>query len=125
MDIVGAGIGLALCLPLFLIVAAGIRLTSPGPALLKQTRVGKDGKTFSLFKFRSMYVDRQDVSGAARTQKDDPRVTRVGRFIRATSLDELPQLWNVVRGDMSLVGPRPNVKRETDLYTTLEKIYNE
>ena len=129
LDIVGAGIGLALCLPLFLIVAAGIRLTSPGPAFLKQTRVGKDGKTFSLFKFRSMYVDAEarraelearnqhGSDGVTFKMRRDPRITPFGRILRKSSIDELPQLWNILIGDMSLVGPRPPMPKEVERYT--------
>ena len=94
--------------PILLLTCLAIRLESKGPILFRQKRFGFNNNEISVLKFRSMYVDRQDVSGAARTQKDDPRVTRVGRIIRRTSIDELPQLFNVLRGDMSLVGPRPH-----------------
>ncbi len=101
-------IGLLLLSPLLLFVAAAIKLTSPGPVLFVQRRFGFNNTAISVLKFRSMYIDRQDVSGAERTTKNDRRVTPVGRLIRALSIDELPQLWNVLRGDMSIVGPRPH-----------------
>jgi len=89
------------------IVALTIKLDSPGPVIFRQERLGKDGKVFRMLKFRSMYVDSEKKGTGVYSSKDDPRVTRMGRFIRATSLDELPQLINVLRGDMSLLGPRP------------------
>ena len=117
LDIMGAGIGLLLLAPLFLLVAAAIKLTSPGPVLFSQMRSGWGGKPFRFFKFRSMVVDaearKQDLmalneqDGPAFKIKADPRVTTIGRLLRATSIDELPQLWNVLKGEMSLVGPRP------------------
>jgi Undecaprenyl-phosphate glucose phosphotransferase len=94
--------------PILLLTGLAIRLESKGPILFRQKRFGFNNNEISVLKFRSMYVDRQDTSGAERTQKNDPRVTRVGRFIRRTSIDELPQLFNVLKGDMSLVGPRPH-----------------
>ncbi len=93
--------------PLLAIVALLIRLDSPGPVLYWQARVGKDGKTFNLCKFRTMIPDAERETGAVLAQKNDPRVTRIGRILRKTRLDELPQLWNVLRGEMSLIGPRP------------------
>ena len=129
MDIVGASVGLLLAAPLFLTVAAIVRATSPGSAFLKQTRVGKDGKEFGLFKFRSMFVDADARRAALEAQnqhgadgvtfklKHDPRVTPFGRLLRKSSIDELPQLWNVLIGDMSLVGPRPPLPKEVARYT--------
>ncbi len=84
-----------------------VKLTSPGPSLFRQTRVGLNGTTFSVFKFRSMYQDAEARTGAVWAVRDDPRITPLGRWLRRLRLDELPQLFNVVRGDMSLVGPRP------------------
>jgi polysaccharide biosynthesis protein PslA len=101
-------IGLVLLSPLLLGVALAIKLTSPGPVIFRQRRFGFNNTEIQVLKFRSMYLDRQDVSGAARTTKGDPRVTPIGRVIRRLSIDELPQLWNVVRGEMSIVGPRPH-----------------
>ncbi len=89
------------------IIAAAVKLDSPGPALFKQDRLGKDGKVFKMLKFRSMYVGAEKTGSGVYSGKGDSRVTRVGKIIRATSLDELPQLLNVLRGDMSLLGPRP------------------
>ena len=103
-----AVIALVLLSPILLLTCLAIRLESKGPILSRQKRFGFNNNEISVLKFRSMYIDRQDTSGAERTQKNDPRVTRVGRFIRRTSIDELPQLFNVLKGDMSLVGPRPH-----------------
>ncbi|MCG3084808.1 sugar transferase [Anoxybacillus sp. LAT_35] len=132
MDIIGAMIGLISLSWLFLIVAVLIKLEDPkGPVFFKQIRVGKDGKQFYMYKFRSMVTDAEkrlkellnynEVSGAMFKMKNDPRVTKVGKFIRKTSIDELPQLWNVLKGDMSLVGPRPPLPREVAQYTEYDK----
>lgn len=107
-DKIAAAGALALLSPLLLMVAAAIKLDSPGPVLFKQKRLGFNNKTFRLYKFRSMYHDQTDTHARQLTTADDPRVTRVGRFIRRTSIDELPQLLNVLQGDMALVGPRPH-----------------
>ncbi len=111
MDIVAALIGLMLTAPLFLLVAIAVRLDSPGPAIYRQLRVGRTladrTELFTILKFRSMRADAEKLTGAVWAQKSDPRITRVGAFIRKTRLDEIPQLINVLRGDMSLVGPRP------------------
>lgn len=96
--------------PLLLLVALAIRLTSRGPVVFRQRRLGRDGTAFDLFKFRTMRADAGDPSGVRQTEPDDPRVTAIGRLLRATSIDELPQLWNIVRGDMSVIGPRPMVE---------------
>lgn len=108
IDYTVAIIAIVLLSPLLILTAAAIRLESKGPILFRQARFGFNNNEISVLKFRSMYVDRQDQSGAQRTQKNDPRVTRVGRFIRRTSIDELPQLFNVLKGEMSIVGPRPH-----------------
>lgn len=102
-------VGLALAWPVMIITAIAVRLDSPGPALLQQTRLGKNGVPFKFLKFRSMYVDADARTGPVRAQENDPRITRVGRFIRLTRIDELPQLINVLRGEMYLVGPRPEM----------------
>ncbi|MEG8037969.1 undecaprenyl-phosphate glucose phosphotransferase [Sphingomonas sp. LR60] len=107
-DFVVATVAIVLLAPLLVVTAAAIKLTSRGPVIFKQPRFGFNNREILVWKFRSMYVDRQDVSGAARTTKGDPRVTPVGRLIRKLSIDELPQLWNVMRGEMSIVGPRPH-----------------
>jgi sugar transferase (PEP-CTERM system associated) len=106
-DVVFALFGLLLASPLVLLATVLLRMTSPGPVLYSQTRVGKDGNPFTIYKFRSMRIDAEAMSGAVWSTQNDPRVTPVGRFIRRTRIDELPQLWNVLRGDMSFVGPRP------------------
>jgi sugar transferase (PEP-CTERM system associated) len=98
---------LVLLSPLLAIVAIAIKLDSKGPMLFSQERVGEDGKTFKVYKFRSMREDAEAVSGPVWAEEDDPRITRVGRIIRKLRIDELPQLWNVLKGDMSIVGPRP------------------
>jgi len=102
-----AGIGLVALAPVFLVAAIAIRLDSKGSIFYKQKRVGLDGHEFDLIKFRSMHEDAERETGPIWAQRDDPRVTRVGRFLRRFSIDELPQLWNVLKGEMSLVGPRP------------------
>ena len=106
LDVMCAGVGLVLAAPLMLLVAVAIKLDSRGPVLYQQVRAGELGRPFTLHKFRSMRVD-AELAGARFAEEDDPRVTRVGRFIRKTRLDELPQLWNVLHGEMSMVGPRP------------------
>lgn len=108
-DIAGAAFGLLLLSPLLIAVAAIIKFTSAGPVFFRQERTGLDNKPFQILKFRSMYTDRCDLSGVAQTVADDPRITPIGRLIRKTNIDELPQLINVLLGDMSLVGPRPHV----------------
>ena len=100
-------IGVLITLPIMLLVAIVVKLSSPGPALYRQRRVGKHDLPFTLYKFRSMYADAEATSGAVWAKKDDPRITPVGRWLRKLRLDELPQLFNVLKGDMSIVGPRP------------------
>jgi exopolysaccharide biosynthesis polyprenyl glycosylphosphotransferase len=102
-----AAIGLCVVSPVMLLVALAVRLTSPGPVLFRQTRVGMGGKLFTIYKFRSMVVNAEAETGAVWASRNDPRVTRIGGFLRKTRLDELPQLFNVIRREMSLVGPRP------------------
>ena len=126
-DIVWSLCGLVILSPLFLITAVAIRLDSKGPAFYSQKRIGKNGKPFKMYKFRSMCVDAEQQLErlAALNERDgptfkithDPRVTRVGRFIRKTCIDELPQLINILRGEMSLVGPRPPLPNEVAVYT--------
>jgi lipopolysaccharide/colanic/teichoic acid biosynthesis glycosyltransferase len=108
-DVVVAGLALILLSPLFLAVAIAIRIIDPGTVFFRQYRTGLDGKPFRIFKFRSMYLDQCDDTGVLQTVADDQRVMPLGRILRKTSVDELPQLINVVLGDMSLVGPRPHV----------------
>jgi lipopolysaccharide/colanic/teichoic acid biosynthesis glycosyltransferase len=137
MDIVGSLAALILLSPVFLVIAAAIKLTSKGPVLYKQKRVGEHGALFTFLKFRSMYTNNDDKShreylrqliagkrecdkgngnGHVYKLKDDPRITPLGRFLRKTSLDELPQFFNVLRGEMALVGPRPPIPYETEVY---------
>ncbi len=106
LDRLGAAILLVALAPVMVAVAVAVRLDSPGPALYTQDRVGLGGRLFRIYKFRSM---RTDAGGPVLTQVGDPRITRLGRFIRRTSLDELPQLFNILRGEMSFIGPRPEV----------------
>ena len=121
-DIFAALFGIILLTPLWIIVAAMVRLNDGGPAFFTQERVGLDGKTFTMFKFRTMRVDAEELKASLMKANEadssagnsimfkmanDPRITRIGTFLRKTSIDELPQLFNVLRGDMSLVGPRP------------------
>lgn len=115
-DITASGLGLLVLSPLFLILAVWIKLDSPGPVFYCQVRVGRGNKDFRLFKFRSMRVG-SDKKGLITVGGHDPRVTRSGYYIRKYKLDELPQLINVFIGDMSLVGPRPEVRKYVDLYT--------
>lgn len=133
LDLTFALTGLVLLSPLFLLVAILIKLEDPkGSVFFYQTRIGKDEKPFRMYKFRSMVsnaeellenlLDQNEVSGAMFKMREDPRITRVGRFIRKTSIDELPQLWNVVLGDMSLVGPRPALPREVEQYSSYDKL---
>ena len=106
ISMLAAALGLMICLPIIPFIAIAVRLSSPGPIFFSQTRVGKRGRLFTAYKFRTMRQD-SEANGAVWAAKDDPRVTRIGRYLRNTRLDEIPQLWNVLRGDMAFVGPRP------------------
>ncbi|MGQ9816127.1 MAG: sugar transferase, partial [Candidatus Roseilinea sp.] len=131
MDITVSALGLALGAPLMLLIALLIKLDSPGPALIRQQRVGENGRLFGMLKFRTMWATQERESGGAEAQRstgavlhkrrDDPRVTRLGRVLRRFSLDELPQLLNVLKGDMSLVGPRPELPWLVDRYETWQR----
>ena len=130
LDIVGAALLLIAFAPLMLLISATIMATSPGPVIFKQMRIGRDGRLFACYKFRTMAIDAEERLAtllandpAARMEwaqaqklRKDPRIVGIGNFLRKSSLDELPQLWNVLRGDMSLVGPRPIVRDETERY---------
>lgn len=131
-DIVASFCALVLLSPIFLVICLIIYLDDPhGSPIFSQVRIGKNGKRFRFYKFRSMVVnaedlleklqDQNEMSGPAFKMKNDPRITKVGRFIRKTSLDELPQLWNVFKGDMSFVGPRPPLPNEVAQYTEEQK----
>jgi len=128
IDIAGSLFGMIVLLPVFAAIAVAVKMSSPGPVIFTQIRVGRYGRHFRFYKFRSMRVDaeaqkaklldrNESKDGVIFKMKDDPRITKVGKFIRRTSLDELPQLWNVFIGDMSLVGPRPPVPSEVAEYT--------
>lgn len=121
LDIFLSASGLACLAPLFVVVACGIKLTSRGPILFRQTRVGKDNHKFQILKFRSM-VTNAERNGARITVSGDRRVTRVGRLLRQCKVDELPQLWNVLRGQMSLVGPRPELPLYVAGYSQQERV---
>jgi lipopolysaccharide/colanic/teichoic acid biosynthesis glycosyltransferase len=114
-DVVAAATGLLILSPLFVAAAGAVRLGSPGPILFRQERVGRHFRPFTIYKFRTMVAD-ADKKGGQLTASADPRITRVGRWLRATKIDELPQLINVLKGDMSLVGPRPEVPRYVELF---------
>jgi len=130
-DLVGAVVGVTLSWPVMAVIALVIKLDSPGPILFTQDRVGQDGRIFRIFKFRSMVQGAEDqlghllrvneIADPVFKLKDDPRVTRAGRFLRRTSLDELPQLFNVLRGEMSLVGPRPEEKWLVERYAAHQR----
>ncbi|MGO4108854.1 sugar transferase [Paenibacillus sp. YAF4_2] len=133
IDLVGAACGLILLSPILLVIALLIKLENPkAPVFFYQNRVGINEKNFRMFKFRSMVPNAEDlltellhkneIEGHMFKMKHDPRITTVGRFIRRTSIDELPQLWNVVRGNMSLVGPRPPLPREVAEYSSYDKL---
>ncbi|WP_230931964.1 sugar transferase [Priestia sp. TSO9] len=132
IDILGSLIGLVILSVFILVIAIAIKLEDPkGPIFFSQKRIGKDGKEFDMYKFRSMVTDAEErlkdllelneTTGAMFKMKNDPRVTRIGHLIRKTSIDELPQLFNVLKGDMSLVGPRPPLPREVAEYTNYDK----
>jgi lipopolysaccharide/colanic/teichoic acid biosynthesis glycosyltransferase len=119
-DIVASFLGLLLLLPLFVVLAIVLRWESPGPTFYRGLRAGRYGKVFRIFKFRTMVVNADKIGGPS-SSADDPRITRAGNFLRRYKLDELPQLLNVLAGEMSLVGPRPEVLQEVLLYTEEEK----
>ncbi|MEH7367685.1 sugar transferase, partial [Priestia megaterium] len=132
MDVIGSVFGLIVLSLVFVIVGVLIKIEDPrGSIFFSQKRIGHNGKEFNMYKFRSMVSDAEEklsallkyneTTGAMFKMKNDPRVTRIGQFIRKTSIDELPQLWNVLKGDMSLVGPRPPLPREVSMYTKHDK----
>ena len=131
-DVLASGVALIILSPLFLVLTILIKKEDGGPAFYSQTRIGKNGKPFKMWKFRSMIVnadkmveqleEQNEIDGAMFKIKDDPRVTKIGHVIRKYSLDELPQLWNVLKGDMSLVGPRPPLPMEVEDYTPYDKL---
>ena len=131
LDIVCSGLAIVVLSPIMIITAIAIMIESPGNPIFAQDRVGRNGKIFKMYKFRSMVHNAEELlkhlqekneqTGPAFKMTDDPRITKVGKFIRKTSLDELPQLFNVLKGDMSLVGPRPPIPREVEQYNSYQK----
>jgi len=115
-DVALAGLGLLVTSPILGLAALATKLEDGGPVLYRQTRVGKDGKDFELLKLRTMVVGAETMGKGWAVDQGDPRITRVGRVLRRTSVDELPQLWNVLRGDMSIVGPRPTLRYQVEQY---------
>jgi lipopolysaccharide/colanic/teichoic acid biosynthesis glycosyltransferase len=113
-DMLVSGAGLIVLAPVSLLISIAIKLEDGGPVFFTQDRVGRDCRVFTAYKFRSMVVDAERFTGAVQATENDPRVTRTGRVLRATAFDELPQLWNILRGDMSVVGPRPLRPGEAD-----------
>ena len=121
LDVALAGIGLAVASPLLAAAALAVKLEDGGPVLFRQTRVGKDGEDFELLKLRTMVVDAERQGAGFAVDRGDPRITRIGRVLRRTSIDELPQLWNVVRGDMSVIGPRPTLRYQVERYSERQR----
>jgi lipopolysaccharide/colanic/teichoic acid biosynthesis glycosyltransferase len=115
-DVTVAGIGLVLTSPLLGLAALATKLEDRGPVLYRQTRVGKDGEDFELLKLRTMVIGAENMGKGFAVDQGDPRITKVGRLLRRASIDELPQLWNVLRGDMSVIGPRPTLRYQVEQY---------
>lgn len=132
IDIIGALCGIILMSPVMIVVSIMIKLDSKGPVIFAQNRVGQDGRGFKMYKFRSMCTDaeylldklqdKNEMSGPMFKIKEDPRVTQIGRFIRKTSIDELPQLFNILKGEMSIVGPRPSLPKEVAQFTSFQRL---
>jgi lipopolysaccharide/colanic/teichoic acid biosynthesis glycosyltransferase len=120
-DVAGASFLLLLTAPLLALAALAVKLEDLGPVLYRQLRVGKDGEDFELLKLRTMVVGAEKLGAGFAVDEGDPRITRAGRILRRLSLDELPQLWNIVRGDMSLIGPRPTLRYQVDRYTPRQR----
>ncbi len=121
LDVAGASAGLALASPVLALAALAVSLDGRGPVLYRQERVGKDGVPFELLKLRTMVVGAERLGAGYAVNRGDPRITKIGRFLRRTSIDEIPQLWNVVRGDMSLIGPRPTLRYQVEQYTETQR----
>jgi lipopolysaccharide/colanic/teichoic acid biosynthesis glycosyltransferase len=115
-DVAIAGIGLAVTSPLLVLGALATKLEDGGPVVYRQTRVGKDGEDFEVLKLRTMVVGAESIGAGYAVDRGDRRITRVGRILRRTSIDELPQLWNILRGDMSVIGPRPTLRYQVEQY---------
>jgi lipopolysaccharide/colanic/teichoic acid biosynthesis glycosyltransferase len=120
-DLALAGVGLAVAAPLLAVAGAAVKLTDGGPVLYRQQRVGKDGAEFELLKLRTMIVGAETQGSGAAVNRGDPRITRVGRTLRRLSIDELPQLWNVICGEMSVIGPRPTLAYQVERYTARQR----
>jgi lipopolysaccharide/colanic/teichoic acid biosynthesis glycosyltransferase len=121
LDIAIAGVGLAVSAPFMGLAAVAVKLEDGGPVLYRQVRVGRDGEDFELLKLRTMVVGAETLGAGWAVDKGDPRITRIGRLLRRTSIDELPQLWNVLRGDMSVIGPRPTLRYQVERYTERQR----
>jgi lipopolysaccharide/colanic/teichoic acid biosynthesis glycosyltransferase len=121
-DVAIAGTALVVSAPVLAVAALAVKLTSRGPALYRQTRVGRDGADFELLKLRTMVVGAESRGAGFAVDRGDPRITPVGRALRRLSFDELPQLWNVVRGDMSVIGPRPTLRYQVERYTERQRM---
>ena len=121
LDVAGSALGLALASPFLALAAIAIKLEDRGPVIYRQRRVGHDGHEFDLLKLRTMIVGAETQGAGWAVNKGDPRITRVGRVLRRLSLDELPQLWNVLRGEMSLIGPRPTLAYQVERYTSHQR----
>jgi lipopolysaccharide/colanic/teichoic acid biosynthesis glycosyltransferase len=121
LDAAGAAVGLVLASPFLAAAAVAIKLEDGGPVLYRQTRVGLDGEDFELLKLRTMVVGAETQGAGFAVDRGDRRITRVGRILRAVSVDELPQLWNVLRGEMSLIGPRPTLRYQVEKYTPRQR----
>ena len=120
-DILGAALGLVLASPVLALAALAIKLGDRGPVLFRQQRIGKDGVEFELLKLRTMVQNAERLGAGYAVDKGDSRITRSGRFLRRASIDELPQLWNIVRGEMSLIGPRPTLAYQVEKYTPRQR----
>ena len=120
-DVALAGLGLIVAAPALAVAAAAVKLTDGGPVVCRQRRVGKDGAEFELLKLRTMVVGAESIGAGAAVDRGDPRITRAGRLLRRVSIDELPQLWNVIRGEMSVIGPRPTLAYQVERYTPRQR----
>lgn len=123
LDILASVFAIVILIPVWIVTAIAIKIDSKGPVLFKQDRRTKNGRIFKMYKFRSMVINAESMGAGLFNYKDDPRVTKVGRFLRDSSIDELPQLFNVLKGDISIVGPRPSVTYELGEYETLNRKY--
>lgn len=121
LDLLISFFGLLILAPVFLLIALAIKLDSPGPVFFRQERVGKNERLFKIFKFRTMVEGAQEKGAGVFVEEEDPRITRTGKFLRNTSLDELPQLINILKGEMSLVGPRPTLRYQVENYDERQK----